>query len=601
MRVPLLLVPLLAASQASAAPLAAAWDLDDGDAGFTTDEAVPVWEWGIPTVGPDAAASGTRVWGTALDGNYVSNNDAALALPPLNVETLSRPVLLFSQWLALRPGDTATLQAWSGADWVTLDPVYGYTDGATGFSSTDGVWTDVYVDLSGLTDTSDLRLMLSTDGAGVSEGWYVDDFALYDGDIVPPRIDDVTAPTTWDDMAAGPVIEATVVDDVGLATLAVVWSTDAQVDQRTTMATLGDDRWQAVLPALPPGQDLRWHIEASDGANLATWPTDGDATTTIHLQAPTDLQTDDGRLWGTTVPLRWTAPEGTEIATSYAIYRDGEWVAETADTSVDAPAAGPVDSFTVRGIFDTAQGILEGDESDPLTVDVAVPVVESITPATAWQGDRLRVVLTGTDLLMQGDDDKAPLLDLGADVTVEEVAVDTVDAASFLLQLDADAALGPRDVALETGGVRLVLPAGFEVLDGADRPALLTVTPDGLEQGVSSVLHVTTNTSFETTPGADLGEGIVVEDVLVDGSDLWIAVAVANDATVGVREIEVDDGTRILVDDTRFRVRARATSTGSCQAVGGGPAGWLWALPLLAYGKRRRDAVSAGRGSDRAC
>ncbi|RME21558.1 MAG: hypothetical protein D6798_17815 [Deltaproteobacteria bacterium] len=594
-----LLAVLLSSPAAPGAPLVATWDLEDDDGGFTTDEVVPVWGWGTPTVGPDTVPSGTHLWGTALDGNYVSNNDAALVLPPLNIEGLTRPVLRYSQWLALRPGDRATLQAWSGSEWVTLEPVYGYPDDGDGFSSTAGDWEQVWVDLTGLPDTSDLRLMLSTDAAGVSEGWYVDDFVLHDGDIVPPRIEDVSAPESWDDMGAGPTIQATVFDDVGLATLHVVWTSVDQADQRTTMSSLGGDRWQAELPPMAPGQDLWWHIEASDGANVATWPPDGDQVTSIHLPAPTDLQTAEGRLWGLTVPLQWTPPESTEPVVGYAVFRDGERLVETTEPAVDAPAEGPVDTFTVRGIFDTPQGVLEGDDSDPLVVDVAVPVIDAISPSSAWQGDRLRVRITGTDLLLQGDEEHAPILDLGSDVAVEEVAVDTVDAASFLIQLDDAATTGPRDVVLETGGLRLTLAEGFTVLDGAGRPSLLAVSPDSLEQGARSVLRLSTNTAFSSPPSVDLGEGVVVEEVWADASELWVSVAVANDAEVGPRRIEVDDGTRILVDDSLFRVRTRAVSTGGCSSAPGPPAPAGWVLGLLAHGWFRRRRLTAAGGSGR--
>lgn len=586
-----LLAALLGGGAFAAAPVVAAWDLDGDDGGFTTDEELGVWEWGPPTSGPGAAATGSNVWATVLDGNYVNDNQAALVLPAVDLLGAARPVLRFSHWLSLRPGDLARVELFVDGSWQVVEPIYGYPTATPAWVSTNGVWVECFVDLSEVADASAVRLNLVADGTGVSDGWYIDDVAIHDGDIVPPRIEDVDAPTQWSVMSQGPTIDATVRDDVGLASLAIVWSTATLNDRRTTMSALGSDQWTATLPALSPGALVEWRIEASDGVNVATWPDSGVSEIDVFLPAPTGLSAPDTRLWGLTVPLDWLPPETEEVVDHYLVHRNGELVAQVVQPQADAPAQGPVDSFTVRAVYNTALGTVEGDDSDPLEVEIAVPVLQQLSPDAAWQGDRVRVVLTGAQLLLDGGDDPQPQLDLGPGVVVEQVVVDHVDKATFTLAVDPDAEAGLRDAVLTTDGLDLVLADAFEVLDGADRPAITDVSPADLEQGAQTVIYLTTNTTFDDAPLVDLGEGIIVEDVSTLDGVVTVIVAVANDAPLGLRPVQLDDGTRILELDDGLRVRARTEQGGGCSSAsagtGTGSATWLLLSSLLLLRRRR--------------
>ena len=57
------------------------FELDNG--GWVADPPTGGWEWGVPTYasGP-TAHSGTKVWGTVLNGNYPNNACFKLTLTP---------------------------------------------------------------------------------------------------------------------------------------------------------------------------------------------------------------------------------------------------------------------------------------------------------------------------------------------------------------------------------------------------------------------------------------------------------------------------------------------------------------------------------------
>lgn len=588
------LLPLLLAASgpSGAAGPTVCWDLESDDGGFTPDEILPTWEWGEPTSGPGEAHGGLRAWATGLDDSYINNNEAALRLPSVDLSAYERPVLSLWHWYRLRPGDEARLEAWTDEAWQLVEPIYGYPGGGTAYEDGSEAWVDAYVDLGGLLDASELRLQLVSDATGVTDGWYVDDLCLHDGDIVPPRFASVDSPVEWQRMDVGPTLSTEVEDDVALTTLLVRWSTDEIPEQVTYMGVATGGAWSATLPALAPGQTVRWSIEASDGLNTSTWPGDAEGEIRIFLPAPEAVSAPEGRQWGTTIGLDWQAPEAEETVVGYRVYRGDALVAEVLAPPVDVPALGPVDTLHVTAVYDTDLGSFEGDASEAVEVEIAVPVFEALSPSEAWQGDLLRIELSGEQLLLQGVEAELPELDLGDGISVVGVEVVNVDRAAFTVQVDADSPTGSRDAVLTSGGLQLTLDGGFTVLDGADRPALLAVSPVGLEQGATGEVRLATTAELGPEVRVDLGEGVVVESVVVEGSTVVATVAVANDAPAGANTAEIDDGSRILQLPDGFRVYARGSSGKGCASSPGRavPGGMLAALGLLALVGRRRRA-----------
>ena len=583
----LLLMSGLPGPTAQAGEVVQLWDLEEDDGGFISTGDLPQWEWGQPMDGPPGAWSGTRVWGTDLDDRYLRENQNELQLPAWDLTLIDEPVLVLWSWLDLAKGDAARFEVDEGAGWQVADPVYGY-DGEDSLVDADLGWTPIYLDLGGLDDLSQVRLVLESD-AGRAWGWYVDDVGVYTADAVPPRIDQVDAPETWSRFDLGPTITARIQDDLALTSISVLWSTDTVELTRTGFSPNHDGSWTATLPALPPGT-LWWVVEASDGENLSTWPATGPQALTIALPAPQDLTGPEGRLWGTTVPLSWTAPDALDPVLGYRVYRDGLLVAEPELTATQAPAVGPTDTFQVTAWFRTPLGDFEGQAAGPLSVEVAVPTLMELSPDQAWPEDQLRVALSGQNLLLDGQTLAAADLDLGEGVTVTDVEVEHVDRAVFTVQVDPDAPPGVRDAVLDLDGLPLTLAQAFTVRDDQDRPALLSISPDALEQGARETLILTLNTAPAAVPSLDLGEELVVESVELDGLEVIVQVAVGNAAPSGSRDVTLDDGVRILVLEDGFRVWPRTVDLATdcaCQGAAG-PGPWVALIASLAGLCRRR-------------
>jgi hypothetical protein len=158
------------------------------------------WQWGTATRGPSNAHSGTRLWGTILNGNYT----VGPLLSTLYSATLfvaDSAVLTFWQWYdteALFDGGNAKISTDDGATWTILTPEAGY-DGALStsfqnplggqpaFYGVSGGWQMVTIDLSPYSGSvAIIRFDFGSDDSGVSTGWYIDDFSVLNGGTASP-------------------------------------------------------------------------------------------------------------------------------------------------------------------------------------------------------------------------------------------------------------------------------------------------------------------------------------------------------------------------------------------------------------------------------
>lgn len=171
------------------------FELDDG--GLASDGE---FEWGVPTSGPDASVSGSRVWASDLDGNYDANGDSSLCLPPLDTAGIVDPVLVFQAWADLASGDTLSIEV--------LDPTIGWTpievlrplgtaslgwsdlgDGASVDGGSD--YAGAAVELPPSPNPLRLRLRLQSNNLYQAAGLYLDDLVVVgeatdlDGDGLP--------------------------------------------------------------------------------------------------------------------------------------------------------------------------------------------------------------------------------------------------------------------------------------------------------------------------------------------------------------------------------------------------------------------------------
>ena len=105
-----------------------------------------VWEHGIPTTGPMAAWSGSKVWATGLAVNYPDNANAALALPLLNMASATNPRLSMRVWASNETGwDGLRLEIQDNSGvWQTLIPEWGGYDFFENNNVSSPVWGDVF-------------------------------------------------------------------------------------------------------------------------------------------------------------------------------------------------------------------------------------------------------------------------------------------------------------------------------------------------------------------------------------------------------------------------------------------------------------------------
>ena len=130
---------------------------------------------GVPTSGPNGAASGENVYATNLTGDYLSNMNATLVMPAIDLPE-GDAFLTFKNWHNFEQSTAGT--AWDyghvvistdQVNWTQLQKFQGVTSG----------WRDVEIDLSAY---SGQRVYVGfqafSDGSVVRPGWYIDDVGL---------------------------------------------------------------------------------------------------------------------------------------------------------------------------------------------------------------------------------------------------------------------------------------------------------------------------------------------------------------------------------------------------------------------------------------
>jgi bacillopeptidase F len=148
-------------------------DMEGDDHGWTHGGNGDPWQHGVPTSGPNAAHSGTKVWATNLTGNYPNRANASLISSPINLAGLSSATLQFAHWYALEHNydfGTVEVSTDAGANWTTL---------ATYNSPSQGEpvgWETPTIDLSAYAGrTIQLQFRLASDSSVAFAGWYIDD------------------------------------------------------------------------------------------------------------------------------------------------------------------------------------------------------------------------------------------------------------------------------------------------------------------------------------------------------------------------------------------------------------------------------------------
>ena len=179
--------------------------------------------------------------------------------------------------------------------------------------------------------------------------------------------------------------------------------------------------------------------------------------------------------------------------------------------------------------------------SNVFTVNVGIPVIQSVIPATGQLGQSLPITITGQFThFAQGTSQ----VSFGSGITVNSVSVASVTSLTAQISITPGAALGLRTVTVTTGSEVASLPNGFTVEAGT--PVLLTVGPNTGTQGQQnlSVAIAAQFTNFvQDATTASFGSGIAVNAVTVaDSTHLVAQVSIASDAGVGARTVLISTG-----------------------------------------------------------
>ena len=186
---------------------AAVFDFESGDQGWsaaTTPIPAPMsWETGAPSVvGPAAAAEGSSVLATNVNGNYADGECTAVESPSIDLTDYPEALgarLTMAQWFSTSgSGDAGLVQMRvDGGGWTTIAPTGGYTGtmfsyaySCMGMPSTTtafrgaidsdvNAWsTKEYVLQGASGHTVQFRLLFAGDNSTNSAGWYIDDVTL---------------------------------------------------------------------------------------------------------------------------------------------------------------------------------------------------------------------------------------------------------------------------------------------------------------------------------------------------------------------------------------------------------------------------------------
>ena len=181
--------------EASAMPLGPQlvfdWPLDE-DPGWQREGA---WEFGEPqglggesygNPDPDSAASGTRIFGYNLAGNYTNSMKAAyLTTGTIDCSNLSGTHLRFQRWLNVEQPqfDGASVEvSRDGHSWVVV--------WQNRSEITDASWQAQDIDISAVADGSaTVRIrwgMGPTDASWEFSGWNIDDIQIWSSPVAPP-------------------------------------------------------------------------------------------------------------------------------------------------------------------------------------------------------------------------------------------------------------------------------------------------------------------------------------------------------------------------------------------------------------------------------
>ena len=126
--------------------------------------------------------SGSHAWTDSPNGNYQNNVNSYIFSPRIELTAVSSATLVFWHRYAFARGD-------QGIVWVQVqDGEYEQTV-IRRFTGTNSTWQQVSLDLSLFVGES-IRIIfqLGSDATRTTDGWYIDDIAVFSSDFAPPPL-----------------------------------------------------------------------------------------------------------------------------------------------------------------------------------------------------------------------------------------------------------------------------------------------------------------------------------------------------------------------------------------------------------------------------
>jgi hypothetical protein len=146
----------------------------------------------------------------------------------------------------------------------------------------------------------------------------------------------------------------------------------------------------------------------------------------------------------------------------------------------------------------------------------------------------------------------------GAGITVATLTINSATTATAVLNIDAAAAAGTRNVTVTTGAEVVTLNNGFTVT--AVTPVLTTVNPNTGQQGQQNESVSLTGQSTHWVQGtttASFGAGITVATLTINSATTATAVLnIDAAAAAGTRNVTVTTGAEVVTLNNGFTVTA---------------------------------------------
>lgn len=163
-------------------------DFEEDNGGFITgvvSGTVNDWEWGIPTAGPTTAQSGSKLWGTNLNGNFNKEQKSYIETPSITIPSDKGAELIFDSWIdTYKTSYSGTMtNGWANVQ-VSADDGTTWNVIGNEIYGSKKKWENINIDLSSYKgQTIKIRFYFESTLAYIGEkGWYIDNV------LVVPKI-----------------------------------------------------------------------------------------------------------------------------------------------------------------------------------------------------------------------------------------------------------------------------------------------------------------------------------------------------------------------------------------------------------------------------